>query len=156
MQEAKFLLQQLHRREETLLRIAQSVFARQEAFVIKGVKEIQVLTLQMVAEELNMHVSTVSRCVQYKYCKTPWGTYPLRFFFSQGARSGQSREQIKERLLEILQQPSLSLATGSLIQGNRAKLSDTELVNRLEKIGIQLARRTVSKYRAELISERRL
>ena len=156
LQEAKFLLQQLHRREETLLRIAQSVFARQEAFVIKGVKEIQVLTLQMVAEELNMHVSTVSRCVQYKYCKTPWGTYPLRFFFSQGARSGQSREQIKERLLEILQQPSLSLATGSLIQGNRAKLSDTELVNRLEKIGIQLARRTVSKYRAELISERRL
>ena len=150
-QEAHFLLQQLHRREETLLRIAQSVFAQQEAFVVKGVKEIQVLRLQTVAEELNMHVSTISRCIQSKYCKTPWGTYPLRFFFSQGARSGQSREQIKERLLEILRESSLTITAGS-----KPKPSDSELARRLEKIGIQLARRTVAKYRAELISERRL
>ncbi len=166
-QEAEILLQQLQRREETLLHIAQSVFQQQQAFVLLGVKDLQSMTLQDVAEDINLHVSTVSRCIQSKYCKTPWGTYPLRFFFSQGAPSGQSREQIKERILELLQEFPLSLPqrrNGSRRQGKRGeekqsfsrKLSDTEIVFRLEKFGIQIARRTVAKYRAELQSEGRL
>ncbi len=154
-QEAEMLLLQLQRREETLLRIAQTVFQLQQAFVIGGMKDLQVMSLQMVAEDLDMHVSTISRCIQGKYCKTPWGTYPLRFFFSQGARSGQSREQIKERILEILQEYTLSMP---LFVGNKPvrRISDAELGKRLEKSGIQIARRTVAKYRAELLSEGRL
>ncbi|WGK68993.1 hypothetical protein P0082_10985 [Candidatus Haliotispira prima] len=156
LREAKVLLQQLQRREETLLHISQSIFSWQQAFVLGGTKDMQILTLQMVAEDLNFHVSTISRCIQGKYCKTPWGTYPMRFFFSQGPRSGQSREQIKERIADILQEFSLSLLVTDSGMEKKPKISDAELGRRLEGFGIQVARRTVAKYRAELANEGRL
>ncbi|MEM9423196.1 MAG: hypothetical protein AAF975_00230 [Spirochaetota bacterium] len=173
-QELEWLLQQLQRRETTLLRIAQSMFRFQQEFVLGGVRELRTMTLQMVADSTDFHVSTISRCVQGKYCKTPWGTYPLHFFFSRGADSGQSREQIKQRMVEIEQEYALSLPLSTLagdasLAGNASpdgfldsrsrrgkKLSDAELNRRLQNLGIQVARRTVAKYRAELRSEGRL
>ena len=155
-EQAALLLQQLLRREETLLRIAQSIFEQQWQFVEGGIKYLRAMTLEMIAADLDLHISTISRCIQNKYCKTPWGTYPLRFFLSQGARNGQSREQIKERIVEIIQEYALNVSNKNLNTTKGKKLSDSELSRRFKKIGIDIARRTVTKYRAELLSEGRL
>ena len=154
-QEIDLLLKQLRRREETLLRIAQSMFQIQKQFVIKGVKFLQKMTLQIIADDLNLHISTISRCIQNKYCKTPWGTYPLRFFFSPGLPNGQSREQVKEIIVELYREYSCTLSEKNRGMKEK-KLSDAKLSKYLEKFNIQISRRTVAKYRAELLNEGRL
>lgn len=140
----KTLLLQLNRREETLLRLGRSVFGYQKDFITMGLKGLKILTLQMVAEDLGLHSSSVSRCIRGKYCKTPWGTYPLHFFFQRSSDGRHSREMVKEYICSILRENS------------EKKLSDESLKEKLNALGIYIARRTVNKYRLELQFEARI
>ena len=114
-------------------------------FLIKGPKYLVPLTLKDVASEVSVHETTVSRISNAKYIQTEWGIYPLKHFFSNsitGSGSSGSRfskEGVKERVKEILENNE----TGK-------KLSDQKISDMLKGQGINIARRTVTKYRKEL------
>jgi RNA polymerase sigma-54 factor len=141
---ARWFLEALHQRQSTLLRIAQAIFARQETFLEKGLRHLRPLRMQEVADEVRVHISTVSRAVSGKYAQTPRGIFPLKFFFSSGTTSsaGQAESQIgiKDRLRELVDR-----------EPREHPLSDEELAEELERqAGIKIARRTVTKYRKAL------
>lgn len=137
---ARDVVAAVEQRRRTLLRIASAVFARQRAFLAEGPGHLAPLSMGEIADELALSVSTVSRAVAGKHADTPWGTFPLRWFFQAAAGSGEaSREDVRA-------------AVGALIAGeDRSRpLSDDEIVERLRARGADLARRTVAKYRQEL------
>ena len=137
---ARDVVAAVEQRRRTLLRIASAVFARQRAFLADGPGHLAPLSMGEVADELGLAVSTVSRAVAGKHADTPWGTFPLRWFFQTAAGSGEaSREDVRA-------------AVGALIaaEDRSRPLSDDEIVERLRARGADLARRTVAKYRQEL------
>ncbi len=144
--EARDLIQALEQRRETLVRIAEAVFARQRAFLEKGVQGLRPLGMQEIADAVGVHLSTVSRAIAEKYVETDHGVHPLRMFFDggKGVGSGQggegrTRTAIKERLAGMIEE-----------EDRRAPLSDEEIAEEFRKEGVDLARRTVAKYRKEL------
>jgi RNA polymerase sigma-54 factor len=116
---------------------------RQREFFEKGVQYLKPLTLREVAEVIDMHESTVSRVTNEKYVQTPRGVLPLKFFFSSGL-STTSGEEVSARGIKAQIQKLVS-------EENPSKpLTDQAIVNILKKEGIQIARRTVAKYRDQL------
>jgi RNA polymerase sigma-54 factor len=141
---ARWFMDAIQQRQGTLLRIATCVFLRQRAFLDQGVKALKPLRMQEVADEVKVHISTVSRAVSGKYAQTPRGILPLKYFFTGGtqAEDGEMASQaaIKQRIAELVGQ-----------EDHANPLSDDQLAALLEERDrIKIARRTVTKYRKAL------
>lgn len=143
IQEANMILKNLEKRKRTLLRVIQIIVDEQTPFLELGVSHLKPLNMKTVSTRLGLHESTVSRAVQNKYIQTPQGIFELKYFFSRGLASmdGQtaSRNKVKLRIKQLINS-----------EPKNKPLSDSQLVKLLEKEGIELSRRTVTKYREEL------
>ncbi|GGA22392.1 RNA polymerase factor sigma-54 [Dyella nitratireducens] len=140
LQEARWLIKSLESRAETLLKVAEAIVRRQSAFLDYGPEAMQPLVLREVAEEVGMHESTISRVTTRKYIHTPRGTYELKYFFS----SGVSTEDGGSASATAIQAMLRKLVDN---EDPRKPLSDQALAEELHNKGIQVARRTVAKYR---------
>ena len=138
-----WLVRSLRKRKETILKVAEVIVRRQVSFFESGPHDLVPLTLKDVAIELGLHESTVSRAVNQKYMQTAWGVYELKYFFRQGLSSGDggkvSEAKIKHRIKQLID-----------LENKAKPLSDQQIVQLLAEEGIQIARRTVAKYRDEL------
>lgn len=138
-----FMIKSIHQRQETIRNIATEIVKVQERFMERGVKELRPLTMAQVAEVLEIHETTVSRAVSGKYMQTPQGVYEMKYFFTPGYKtaSGESvsNKSIKDRIDQLIAE-----------EDPAAPLSDQALANKLKAEGVNVARRTVAKYREEL------
>jgi RNA polymerase sigma-54 factor len=139
----KFMIKCLHQRQQTIENILKEIAKRQSEFLDNGISLLKPLTMSQVADAVGVHETTVSRAVANKYIQTPWGVLPMKFFFTSGYKTSEG---------ESMSNTSIKDAIGELIsREDQAKpLSDSEIVDILKERGIDLARRTVAKYRAEL------
>jgi RNA polymerase sigma-54 factor len=139
----RWLLRNIHQRNETLFRIAESLVEKQYAFLSQADGELRPLTMKSVAEEISVHESTVARAVANKYVDCPRGLLPLRSFFSNSYVSKQGEDFSSHGVKQVLQE---------LIEGEdkRKPLSDEALSKLMREKGIDCARRTVAKYRREM------
>jgi len=140
LQSANWLVRALDQRANTILKVASEIVRGQQLFFLRGVTHLRPLTLREVAEAIEMHESTVSRVTANKYIATPRGIYELKYFFSAAiAGSGgstHSAEAVRHRIKTLIQ-----------AEKPEAVLSDDKLVALLRAEGIDIARRTVAKYR---------
>ena len=141
---ANWLVRSLDQRARTILKVATEIVKHQDGFLCHGITALRPLTLMTVAEAVGMHESTISRVTANKYIATPRGTFELKFFFtvaiaSSSGGEAHSAESVKHRIR-------------SLVDGERAGsvLSDDDIAERLKREGVDLARRTVAKYREGL------
>ena len=139
----KFLIKSLHQRQSTILNIGKEIAKRQREFMEKGTAFLKPLTMVMVAEVVGVHETTVSRAVSGKYMQTPFGVFEMKYFFTSGLQTdggeAMSNRSVKEMIEEIFRS-----------ENTTKPLSDHEVVKMLQAKGIQIARRTVAKYRMEL------
>ncbi|HET9986404.1 MAG TPA: RNA polymerase factor sigma-54 [Longimicrobiales bacterium] len=140
---ANWMIQAIEQRRQTMLKVMNFIVDRQREFFEKGVQYLKPLTLREVAEVISMHESTVSRVTNEKYVQTPRGVLPLKFFFSSGL-STTSGEDVSARGIKAKIQKLVSEEEA------RRPLTDQAIVNILKEEGIQIARRTVAKYRDQL------
>jgi RNA polymerase sigma-54 factor len=140
LQEARWLIRSLESRAETLLKVAEAIVRRQSAFLDYGPEAMHPLVLREVAEEVGMHESTISRVTTRKYIHTPRGTFELKHFFS----SGVSTEDGGSASATAIQAMLRKLVDA---EDPRKPLSDQAIAEELHRKGIQVARRTVAKYR---------
>jgi RNA polymerase sigma-54 factor len=140
---ATWLIQAIEQRRQTMLRVMYFIVDRQREFFEKGVEHLRPLTLREVAEVLDLHESTVSRVTSRKYVQTPRGVYPLKFFFSSSV-STTTGEDASSRAVKA--------HIGKLVadEDQSKPLTDAAIVTALKRRGIQIARRTVAKYREQL------
>jgi len=140
---ANWMIQAIEQRRQTMLKVMGYIVDRQRNFFEKGVQHLKPLTLREVAEHIEMHESTVSRVTNEKFVQTPRGVFPLKFFFSSGL-STSSGEDISARGVKDKIQ--------SLVDGEDEKkpLTDQAIVSLLKSEGVNIARRTVAKYRDQL------
>lgn len=144
LQSARWLVRNVQQRFDTLLRVASAIVAHQSDFFAQGPGALRPLVLREIAAEVDLHESTVSRVTSGKYMQTPHGTVELKFFFS----SSLAREDGGEAMSSTAVRQHLSRF---IADENPAKpLSDSQLAALLEAEGIQVARRTVAKYREAL------
>jgi RNA polymerase sigma-54 factor len=140
---ANWMIQAIEQRRQTMLKVMNYIVERQREFFEKGVQFLKPLTLREVAEVINMHESTVSRVTNEKYVQTPRGVLPLKFFFSSGLATADgedvSARGIKAQLQKLVED-----------EDPKHPLTDQAIVNILRESGVQIARRTVAKYRDQL------
>lgn len=140
---AKFLIKSIHQRQQTILNIAREIVARQREFMDLGPEYLKPMTMLQIAEVVGVHETTVSRAVSGKYMQTPQGVFEMKYFFTSGVTTstGQSLSNtgVKEIISEMLKN-----------EDGTNPFSDAEIVKRLKERGIEIARRTVAKYRSEL------
>jgi RNA polymerase sigma-54 factor len=140
---AKWLIESIEQRHNTLKRVAQAIVDRQNGFLESGPEAIAPLKMQEIADVVKVHVTTVSRAVDDKWIQTPRGLYPLKRFFGGGTTTDSGEEVawdiIRIKLKEIVDK-----------EDKNDPLSDDSLVDELAKQGYSLARRTVTKYRKAL------
>ncbi len=143
MNSANWMIQAIEQRRQTMLKVMNFIVDRQRDFFEKGIEYLKPLTLREVAEVINMHESTVSRVTNEKYVQTPRGVLPLKFFFSS-ALSTASGEEASARSIRAKLQKMVA-------EEDSAKpLTDQQIVHLFQEQGIQIARRTVAKYRDQL------
>ena len=140
-QAANWLIKSLHQRATTILRVAGEIVRQQDAFFRHGVSHLRPLILRDIAAAINMHESTVSRVTTNKYMATPRGLYELKYFFTAAIASAaggeaHSAEAVRFRIKALIE-----------AEQPRAVLSDDRIVEILKGQGIDIARRTVAKYR---------
>ncbi|MDF4002806.1 RNA polymerase factor sigma-54 [Luteibacter sp. PPL552] len=143
LQEARWLLKSLQSRAETLTKVAEAIVRRQSAFLDYGPEAMHPLVLREVAEEVGMHESTISRVTTRKYMHTPRGTFELKHFFSSGVATEDGGSASATAIQAMLRKLILA-------EDPRRPLSDQALAEELHRRGIQVARRTVAKYREAL------
>lgn len=140
---ANWMIQAIEQRRQTMLKVMNYIVERQHEFFEKGVQYLKPLTLREVAEVISMHESTVSRVTNEKFVQTPRGVLPLKFFFSSGLATADgedvSARGIKAQLQKLVAE-----------EDPRHPLTDQAIVNILRESGVQIARRTVAKYRDQL------
>ncbi len=143
MRSAVWLIKSLDQRQRTIFKVATSIIQQQRAFLDHGVEHLRPMVLRDVAEDIEMHESTVSRVVSNKYMHTPRGLLPMKFFFHSGIDRDYGGDISSLTVKRKIQ---------NFIQDEDAKkpLSDSELMRILNREGIHIARRTVAKYRDEL------
>jgi RNA polymerase sigma-54 factor len=144
LQNANWLTRSLDQRAKTILKVASEIVRQQDAFLAHGVRHLRPLNLRTVADAIGMHESTVSRVTANKYMLTPRGVFELRYFFtasiaSSGGGEAHSSEAVRDRIREM-------------IDGEKPAdvLSDDAIVDMLRKSGVDIARRTVAKYRESM------
>ncbi len=140
-QTANWLVKSLHQRATTILKVAGEIVRQQDAFFARGVEHLRPLILRDIAEAIEMHESTVSRVTSNKYIATPRGTFELKYFFTSAIASAlggdsYSAESVRFRIKKLIDD-----------ELSEAVLSDDKIVELLRVDGIEIARRTVAKYR---------
>ena len=140
---ANWMIQAIEQRRQTMLKVMGFIVDRQRAFFEKGVQYLRPLTLREVAEHIEMHESTVSRVTNEKFVQTPRGVFPLKYFFSSGL-STTSGEDISARGVK----DKIQNLVGD--ENHKRPLTDQAIVNLLKAEGVNIARRTVAKYRDQL------
>jgi len=140
-QSANWLVKSLHQRATTILKVASELVRQQGAFFAHGVQHLKPLVLRDIAEEIDMHESTVSRVTSNKYIATPRGIYELKYFFTPainatGGGEAHSAESVRHRIKALIDE-----------EPPKKVLSDDKIVSLLRVDGIDIARRTVAKYR---------
>lgn len=140
---AQWMIQAIEQRRQTMLRVMHFIVDRQRDFLEKGVQHLRPLTLREVADAIGMHESTISRVTNEKYVQTPRGVFPLKFFFSSGlsTTTGEdiSARGVKDKIAKLVAD-----------EDPRQPLTDQAIVEILKSEGVQIARRTVAKYRDQL------
>jgi RNA polymerase sigma-54 factor len=141
LQTANWLVKSLDQRARTILKVAEEIVRQQDGFLMYGVQHLRPLNLKTVADAIKMHESTVSRVTSNKYMQTPRGIFELKFFFtsaiaSSGDGEAHSSEAVRHRIKQLI---DAETADGVL--------SDDRIVELLRDDGIDIARRTVAKYR---------
>ncbi len=140
---AVWLIKSLDQRQRTIYKVASSIVRQQREFLDRGIEHLRPMVLRDVAEDIGMHESTVSRVVSNKYIHTQRGLFPMKFFFHSGIDreygDNISSLTVKRKIEQLVQ-----------AEDPKRPLSDSELMRILNREGIQIARRTVAKYRDEL------
>ena len=141
---ATWLIKSIQWRQQTLYRVSESIFNFQREFLDHGVDRLKPLVLREVAAQIGMHPSTVSRATSNKYAHTPQGVFELKYFFQSGIPRNDSpvvvsAESVRERIRVLVE-----------AEDSGKPLSDQEIAGRLQGVGIDIARRTVAKYREQL------
>ncbi len=140
---ANWMIQAIEQRRQTMLKVMNFIVDRQREFFERGVQHLRPLTLREVAEHIEMHESTVSRVTNEKFVQTPRGVFPLKYFFSSGLSTSSgddiSARGVKDKLRNLIDQ-----------ENEKKPLTDQRIVQLLDADGIQIARRTVAKYRDQL------
>jgi RNA polymerase sigma-54 factor len=143
IQSARWLIDSIEQRRNTLLKVARAIIAHQKDFLDKGPEFIEPLKMQQIADKVGVHVTTVSRAVDDKWVQTPRGIFALKRFFGGGTTTADGDEiawdTIKQKLLEIIAK-----------EDKLSPMSDEEIVDEMERQGLKVARRTVTKYRQNL------
>ena len=139
----KFLINSIEQRQQTIERITREILKVQGEFFEHGVSHLKPLTMTKIADAVGVHETTVSRAIANKFIRTPHGVFDMKFFFTPGykADSGASvsNKSVKEMISELID-----------LEDTAKPLSDQDLVAKLQEKGINIARRTVAKYREEL------
>ncbi len=140
---ALWLIKSVEQRQKTIHKVATSICTFQRDFLDLGIEHLRPLVLRDVANDIGMHESTVSRVVTNKYMHTPQGVFEMKYFFHSGISSSYgdavSSVTIKNRIKKIIES-----------EDPKKPLSDSKIVNILQREGLMLARRTIAKYREEL------
>jgi len=143
IQSARWLIESIEQRRNTLLKVARAIIEHQKEFLDKGPESIEPLKMQQIADRVHVHVTTVSRAVDDKWVQTPRGIFSLKRFFGGGTTTTDGEEvawdTIKQKLLDIIAK-----------EDKANPLSDEEIVEELSRHGFPVARRTVTKYRRTL------
>lgn len=144
LRSAKDLIDAINQRKATLTRVVTAVMQQQLAFMESGRTGIRPLRMSQIADELEMHTSTVSRTIAGKFIQTDRGVFALRDFFDGGRidaapTAGQGRMAVGQQILDMV-----------AAENKQSPMSDDDLVSALQERGVQVARRTVAKYRREL------
>jgi len=143
MRSAVWLIKSLDQRQRTIYRVTESIIRHQRAFLDEGIEHLRPLVLRDVANDIGMHESTVSRVVSNKYIHTPRGLFPMKYFFHSGIDSTSGADvsslSIKNKIAKLISE-----------EDGRHPHSDARIMQQLRAEGIQIARRTVAKYREEL------
>ena len=141
LQNANWLTRSLDQRAKTILKVSAEIVRQQDGFLVHGVRHLRPLNLRTVADAIGMHESTVSRVTSNKYMLTPRGVFELRYFFTASIASAEggdahSSEAVRDRIRSLIEQEQPADV-----------LSDDAIVDILRKTGVDIARRTVAKYR---------
>ena len=141
LQSATWLMRALDQRAKTILKVSTEIVKQQDAFFTHGVQHLRPLNLKAIADAISMHESTVSRVTANKYMATNRGIFELKYFFTASIASADggeahSAEAVRHRIKQLIDAESASDV-----------LSDDTIVERLREAGIDIARRTVAKYR---------
>jgi RNA polymerase sigma-54 factor len=143
LRSAQWLIKGMEQRNKTIYKVAESIVKYQQDFLDQGISHLKPMVLKDVAEDINMHESTISRVTTNKYMHTPQGIFPMKYFFSTGFSAGTGTEisslTVKDIIQKMIKEENLS-----------APLKDQQIVDALKSRGIDIARRTVAKYREEL------
>ena len=145
LQNANWLVKSLDQRARTILRVAEEIVRQQDGFLAFGIEHLKPLNLRTVADAITMHESTVSRVTSNKYMSTPRGMFELKYFFTSAISSASSAgeahssEAVRHRIRQLID-----------AEVPQSVLSDDRLVEYLKRDGIDIARRTVAKYREAL------
>ncbi|MGH7918091.1 MAG: RNA polymerase factor sigma-54, partial [Candidatus Binataceae bacterium] len=143
LRSARWLVKSIYQRQQTIFKVANSIVNFQRAFFEHGVSHLRPLVLKDVAEDIGMHESTISRATANKYAHTPQGIFELKFFFTSGVKATDgediSAETVKEKIRGLV-----------AAEGNDNPLSDQAIADILRRGQINIARRTVAKYRQAL------
>ena len=144
LQTANWLAKSLDQRARTILKVSSEIVRQQDAFLTKGVQYLKPLNLRTIADAISMHESTVSRVTSNKYMSTPRGIFELKYFFSAAISSSEggdahSAEAVRHRIKALID-----------AEAPDAILSDDTIVKILRDDGVDIARRTVAKYRESM------
>lgn len=144
LRSATWLIRSIHQRQKTIYRVMESILKFQRDFFDKGIHELKPLILRNVAEDIGMHESTISRVTSNKYVHTPQGIFELKYFFNSSINTMEGEDSVasasvKHRIKQIIE-----------VEDPKHPLSDQAIVEILSKEDIDIARRTVAKYREAL------
>jgi RNA polymerase sigma-54 factor len=143
LQEARWFMKNIQQRFDTILRVSQAIVERQKNFFSHGEIAMKPLVLREIADELGLHESTISRVTTAKYMSTPFGTFELKYFFGSSLNTEAGGNASSTAVRALIKQLVAA-------EDSAKPLSDSQLSQMLEEQGIQVARRTVAKYREAL------
>ena len=141
LKSAVWLIKSIHQRQRTIYKVTDSIVKHQREFFEKGAGFLKPMVLRDIANDIGMHESTVSRVTTAKYVHTPQGIYELKYFFNSGISSSDGGEELASESVKLKLKEIVSK------EDPKKPLSDQKLVELLRKEGIEIARRTVAKYR---------
>ncbi len=141
---AKWFIDSIEQRRSTIMKVATSIVERQKDFLDHGVSHLKPMTLQDIAEQIGIAISTVQRVTTGKYIQTPQGVFEMKYFFTQRISSSNGQEDfsaksVKEKMKDVIAE-----------EDSKKPLSDQKISDILNKQGIQISRRAIAKYREEL------
>jgi RNA polymerase sigma-54 factor len=143
LRSAQWLIKGMEQRNKTIYKVAESIVKFQREFLEQGISHLRPMVLKDVAEDIEMHESTISRVTTNKFMHTPQGIFSMKYFFTTGFSDGNGADisslTVKDAIQKLIKEEDIA-----------APLKDQQIVDVLKERGIEIARRTVAKYREEL------